>query len=131
MSTPRIEEENHSLRHVVPQDVAAKIIRNQKVLDGMGDFTFDQVTLAGRVVSILVMRRTLEREDAKRMTPRGLAAIASLIRPSTETIEQVIADGVLRKALALLSRGLVPAPTASRAALTKATIAVPQRVASG
>ena len=124
MTTPRVDRENHSLRQAVPQDVANRISTNQRCLDEMGSFTFDQVTLAGRVVSILVMRKTLDRSVANKMTPRALAAIASLIRPETTTIEQVIADGVLRKAQALLVRSLVPVPTQTRAALTKATILV-------
>lgn len=124
MTTPRVDRENHSLRRAVPQDVANRISTNQKCLDEMGSFTFDQVTLAGRVVSILVMRKTLDRSIANKMTPRALAAIASLIRPETTTIEQAISDGVLRKAQALLVRSLVPVPTQTRAALTKATILV-------
>ena len=124
MTTPRVDRENHTLRQAVPQDVANRISTNQRCLDEMGSFTFDQVTLAGRVVSILVMRKTLDRSVANKMTPRALAAIASLIRPETTTIEQVIADGVLRKAQALLVRSLVPVPTQTRAALTKATILV-------
>lgn len=121
MATPRVETEGRVLRKALPQDVNAQIIRNQQCLDGLG-FTPAQINFAGRVVSILVMRRTLPREDARRMTPRGLAAIASLIRPEAETIEQVLADGVVRKAQALLSPSPVGAPTQTHAALAKATI---------
>lgn len=121
MASPKVETENHVVRKVLPQDVNARILRNQEYLDTLG-FTPAQVNFAGRVVAILVMRRTLGREEARRMTPRGLAAIASLIRPNTETIEEVLADGVVRKARALLSSSPVGAPTQTQAALTKATI---------
>lgn len=121
MTTPRVETEGRVLRKALYQDVNTRILRNQEYIAGLG-FSPSQVNFAGRVVSILVMRRTLAREDARRMTPRGLAAIANLIRPEAETIEQVLADGVVRKAQALLAPSPVGAPTQTHAALAKATI---------
>lgn len=123
MTTPRVEREGRVLRQSLYQDVTKRINVNRRCLEDLG-FSPTQVDLAGRVVALLVMRRTLTRDDARRMTPRGLAAIANLIRPDAQTVEEVLADGVVRKAQNLLHRGLVPAPTQTRAALTKATIAV-------
>jgi len=123
MPTARVQTENHVVRQVLYQDVNARLLRNQRHLDGLG-FTPDQVHLAGRVVAIMVMRRTMSREDARRMTPRGLAAIAALIRPDAHSIEEVLADGVVRKAHRLLQRGPIPAPTQTHAALSKATILI-------
>lgn len=123
MSTPRVEREGRVLRQSLHQDVAKRINVNRRCLEDLG-FSPTQVDLAGRVVALLVMRRSLSREDARRMTPRGLAAIAHLIRPDADSIEQVLADGVVRKAQNLLHRSPVAVPTQTRAALTKATIAV-------
>ena len=123
MSTARVERENRVLRQSLYQDVTQRINVNRRCLEEMG-FSPQHVDLAGRVVALLVMRRTLSRDDARRMTPRGLAAIANLIRPEADSIEAVLADGVVRKAQALLQRSPVGAPTQTRAALAKATIAV-------
>ena len=121
MSETKVEREGRVLRQSLYQDVSQKIAVNRRVLESLG-FSVTQADLAGRVVALLVMRRTLSREDARRMTPRGLAAIASLIRPETQTVEQVLAEGVVRKAQYLLTRSPVTVPTQTRAALTKATI---------
>jgi hypothetical protein len=124
MTTPRVEGEGRTLRQSLYQDVAKRILLNQRVLDEMDHFTPTQVDLAGRVVSLLVMRRVLDREIARRMTPRGLAAIAALIGPHVQSIEQALGSGIVRKAEALLCRGPVPASTQTRAALAQATILV-------
>lgn len=121
MSSPKVGGRNRVLRQSLYQDVAQRITVNGRLLHEMG-YSHSQVDLAGRVVALLVMRRTLSREDALRITPRGLAAIASLIRPETQTVEQVLAEGVVRKAQYLLTRSPVTVPTQTRAALTKATI---------
>lgn len=121
MTTTKVDRENRVLRQSLYQDVAQRINTNRRCLEDLG-FSPSQVDLAGRVVALLVMRRTLDRHDARRMTPRGLAAIAGLIRPDAQSIEDVLADGVVRKAQSLLQRSPVAAPTQTHAALAKATI---------
>ena len=123
MSDPKIDKEGRVLRQALYQDVSKKILVNQRVLDGLDQYSETQIDLAGRIVGLLVMRRVLDRETACRMTPRGLAAIAGLVGQA-QTIEEALGCGVVRKAEALLCRGPVPAPTQTRAALTQATILV-------
>lgn len=123
MTTPLVSREGRVLKQALFQDVSKKINVNRRCIEGLG-FTETQIDLAGRIVALLVMRRTLSREDARRMTPRGLAAIASLIPPDEDRIEALLADGIVRKSQALLNPSLVPAPTQTRAALAKATILV-------
>lgn len=121
MTTPPVSREGRVPKPALFQDISKKINVNRRCIEGLG-FTETQIDLAGRVVALLVMRRTLSREDARRMTPRGLAAIASLIPPDEDRIEALLASGIVRKSQALLNPSLVPAPTQTRAALTKATI---------
>lgn len=124
MTTPRVERSNRVLRQALPQDVSKKINLNRERIEGLG-FTESQIDLSGRVVALLVMRGTLSRPDAKRMTPRYLAAVASLIPPEAKSIESLLSSGIVRKAQALLVKGVVPATTQTHAALTKATLLVP------
>jgi hypothetical protein len=123
VTTPKVDKEGRVLRRSLYQDVARRIQINQEVLDGLDEYSETQIDLAGRIVGLLVMRRTLDRETACRMTPRGLAAIASLVGQS-QTIEEALGRGVVRKAEALLCKGPIPAPTQTHAALTQATILV-------
>ena len=104
MSTPPVDKEGRVLRQALYQDVSKKILVNQRVLDQTPGYTETQIDLAGRIVSLLVMRRVLDRETACRMTPRGLAAVAGLVG-QTETVEEALSHGVVRKATALLCRG--------------------------
>ena len=123
MTTPLVSREGRVPKPALFQDISKKINVNRRCIEGLG-FTETQIDLAGRIVALLVMRRTLSREDARRMTPRGLAAIASLIPPDEDRIEALLASGIVRKSQALINPSLVPAPTQTRAALAKATILV-------
>lgn len=112
------------VRQTLYQDVAKRLYGLQVALSEQTSLTNDQIHLASKVVSILVMRRTLPREDARALTPRGLAAVAALIRPDAHSVEEILAEGVVRKAHRLLQRGPIPAPTQTHAALSKATILI-------
>ena len=123
MTTPAVDREGKVLKQALYQDVNQKINNNRRCIEGLG-FTDTQIDLAGRIVALLVMRRTVSRETALRMTPRALAAIASLIPADEERIEALLASGIVRKSQALINPSLVPAPTQTKAALAKATILV-------
>lgn len=97
---------------VLHQNISKKIVALQRALDRHNEslppgsrFTNPQIDLAGKVVAILVMRRTMSMPDAVSLTPRGLAAVASLIRPDSRGIEDVLADGVVAVSQQMLKRG--------------------------
>lgn len=125
MSTATVEPiPERVVRQTVYQDVIKRLHANQRALAQTSEFTPTQIDLAGSVVALLVMRRTLDRADAAAMTPRGLAAIASLIDREDENVEQLLAAGVIRQAQALLSRTPIVIPTQTRTALASATALV-------
>lgn len=96
---------------VLYQDVSKKIRSLQRALDRYNEgvpagarYSESQITYAGEVIAVLVWRRVLSRLDANALSPRGLAAVADLIRPETTCIEEVVADGVLASATSMLRR---------------------------